>query len=396
MRPERELSERNGAVREAAREWSRAGAISGAVLQKIEREYPDDRVRLAPIWRVTVFAGILFALLSAAVGLAVAVKLGESMIGPLCLLLGIFCVVLTEIQQRRFRMASTGSDAATSLLSIAFLLVAWGRWLESGVAVSARGTQTMLWLAAFLLFGLSAWRWGFALYGFASTASLIFLAGRLFPGPRLGWSAAACLVLALAAPNIDRPWLAPSHRDALAAALAAALLSLYAVLNPWSIESGSIERFSGRSPVPPEIGQRANGLSASATALFVLLVLVWGIRKRRRLVLDLGGAFVVLSLVTLRHYVHFAPLWVILSASGAAAVAAASGFERFLRRRPDGRAGGFTSRPLFGEERFLSDLSVVAAAATLSPGPAGGMARSSKTFDGGGGGFGGGGVSAGF
>ena len=53
-------------------------------------------------------------------------------------------------------------------------------------------------------------------------------------------------------------------------------------------------------------------LSAMATAALPLVVLGWGARSRRTFVLDTGIVLLVLSLVTLRHYVHLAPLWVVL------------------------------------------------------------------------------------
>ena len=396
MRSERARAERNHEIRSAARSWRRAGEITAAALEEIERAYPDDSVRLAPVWSIFVFVAVFLAGLAAAIGIAIAFRLDDAMIAPTCFFAGIALCAATEIQQGRFRLASTGSDAATSLLAIGFLLIAWGVRLESGHSMAPGRTLSLTLLAAFVLFGLSAWRWGFPLYGFACAVALFVFAGRILPAARIGWFSAACLVLLATVPFLDRWSLPPSHRDALAAGLAAGLAAVYAVLNPWSVEVRWIEELSDRSPAPGgPVGARF-WFFAAATLIYTLLVVVWGIRSRRRLVLDLGVAFLLVSLVTLRHYVHLAPLWVVLSAAGAAAVAAASVFERTFKRAPGATLGGFTAQPLFGKERFLSNLAVVAAAATLSPEPPAELPRSSNDFKGGGGGFGGAGASGGY
>jgi uncharacterized membrane protein YgcG len=121
------------------------------------------------------------------------------------------------------------------------------------------------------------------------------------------------------------------------------------------------------------------------------VVLVWGARSRRTFLLDTGIVLLALSLVTLRHYIHIAPLWAMLILSGAALVIFALAVERALRRAPGGDIAGFTADPLFSDERrqhALQIVPVVAAFTSAAPGPA----AQEEDFTGGGGKFGGGGA----
>ncbi len=55
MNAEAVRADRNDAIREAARTWKKAGAIDEASLKAIEAAYPDDRVRVGPVFRVLLF-----------------------------------------------------------------------------------------------------------------------------------------------------------------------------------------------------------------------------------------------------------------------------------------------------------------------------------------------------
>ena len=79
------------------------------------------------------------------------------------------------------------------------------------------------------------------------------------------------------------------------------------------------------------------------------------------LLLDTGIVLLALSLVTVRHYVHVAPLWVVLALSGALLVVLALAVERALRRAPAGEVAGFTADPLFLDERRQQALQLVPA-----------------------------------
>ena len=149
----------------------------------------------------------------------------------------------------------------------------------------------------------------------------------------------------------------------------------------------NLSRFGARN-FTPSLGIVVQ--SALATALLPPAVLAWGLRSRRTFLIDTGIVLVALSLVTLRQYVHIAPLWVMLILSGAALVILALVVERALRRAPAGEIAGFTGEPLFSDERRLHALQVVPVVATFTAAP--GAAAQEKDFTGGGGKFGGGGA----
>jgi hypothetical protein len=114
--------------------------------------------------------------------------------------------------------------------------------------------------------------------------------------------------------------------------------------------------------------------------------LIWGIRSRRTFVLDTGIVVLALSLVTLRHYVHLAPLWVMLRLSGAALVVLTLVLERMLRRAPGKAIAGFTADPLFADARRQQALQIVPVVGAFTASAA---VPEEKGFAGGGGRFGG-------
>jgi uncharacterized membrane protein YgcG len=100
--------------------------------------------------------------------------------------------------------------------------------------------------------------------------------------------------------------------------------------------------------------------------LFFLVVVAWGVARRCRLVLVTGLLMVVASLVTVRFYVHVAPLWVNLCAGGALLIGLALGIRHWLERGKKGERGGWTARPLAGEDAVarLAEMAMTIAAAT--------------------------------
>jgi hypothetical protein len=129
----------------------------------------------------------------------------------------------------------------------------------------------------------------------------------------------------------------------------------------------------------------------AGTALVPAAMIALGVWSRRRLFLDLGFLLGVASLVTVRHYVHLAPLWVVLTLGGAATLAGALALRRFLAGGPRQERGGLTAEPLFED---LSRQGALEAAAALSAVPG---VRHMPTDDAalkpGGGRFGGGGAT---
>lgn len=162
---------------------------------------------------------------------------------------------------------------------------------------------------------------------------------------------------------------------------------MYAAINAYSLDARLLESVARSSP---ERGLRWPGtgvLAAAATAVVPVAVLAWGVASRRTFLLDTGIVLAASSLLTLRHYVRAAPLWVVLVLAGAVVVMLA--VERMLRRAPGREIGGFTAEPPFSDERRQRAFEVIPVVATLTPAPT----VDRPGFAGEGGRFGGGGAS---
>jgi MFS family permease len=369
-------AQRRFEVREAAHDWNDARIIDDATKLAIDAKYPDDRVRVKPAFRVLLFVFTAFALLASA-GLLGVFDVEGSVI---CLLLGVGAAALTEIQIGPYRRAQGGTEAATSFLAICFL-VAFVLLLfeDSG---SIRDFFRLTTFLAALLFALACWRWGFALYGGLATAlAFAFLA--LFPNARLSWMLAALVVVPLSFLGSRSSRLAPSHRRACVQALVLATLAFYAAVHLTSYDEGLLEELER-----PSLSFWRE-FSVVATAVVPILLLVLGIHGRYKPFLHLGLLLSAASLVTLRYYVHVAPLWVVLLASGGALIGVTLALRHYLRRAPSGERHGFTAEPLYGRAG-TELLEMGAAMTTLAPEA---VPPREPAFKGGGGEFGGGGAS---
>lgn len=385
MRKDAEEADRRADVRAAARSWQRAGVIDRNAMEAIVSEYADDRSRVGPAFRVLLF---LFTLVAAGAAFALFV-INDAPMGGLLSFSALASIALTEIQIGTMRRSGAGSEEATALLSLgfSFATLVW-TFDRMGAGVAWR----LLLLATALLAAAAAWRWGMSVFGAISAACLF----PLFDS-RAGWILlAAVLAPPLVALSVA-PVLAPSQRRSADAALVVALVGLYVAVHLGSYDVWLIERgtsFLGLHPHAAHAGESSGRwgrpLFAAATALVPVVVLVAGIRWRRPLLLRMGLVLGVASLVTLRFYVHLAPLWVILTVSGGLAIVAGLLLHRHLRSGRAGERYGFTAEPLFGSGSGAGALEV-GLSASLAPGaspPPGGPG-----FRGGGGEFGGGGAT---
>lgn len=385
MSPDVAAAERKQEVREAARAWRSAGAIDPPTLSAIESLYPDDRVRVGPVFRALLFFFTVLAIGCAAV---LADELGFPE-GGLALAGGIACLALTELQVGRLRRSQGGTEAATSFLSVLFLIFGVLWFLTDVLGLSGEDEMSPVFLASGVLFALAGWRWGFPLYAGAAAVFFFLLLAR-WPGARLWWVLAPLVVFYPLLSASESARLAPSHRLASEWVLAVALAALYTAVHLGSFDTGLIESLSLARPW----SGRSSGwrwLFILATAVLPLVVLALGIRTRRKLLLHAGLLMGIASLVTLRFYVHVAPLWVILTVAGSATLALAFAIRRALHSGPGRERAGFTAEPLFENPARRSALEVGATLATLSPAARAG--GSEEPFKGGGGGFGGGGAS---
>jgi len=170
------------------------------------------------------------------------------------------------------------------------------------------------------------------------------------------------------------------------------LVFLYLAVHLGSWDVGLVEALTGegrasRAPAP------FRPIFAMATALVPVLTLAWGIGAHRRLLISLGLVGLLVSIVTLRFYVHVAPLWAALLVGGASALGLALALRRYLDAGPGHARHGFTAEPLFADPERRSALEVAASVASLSPAA---RAVERPGFQGGGGRSGGGGATGNF
>jgi len=379
-------AERAAEVRAAARAWEREGVIAPSTRSAIDEAYPSDGHVHAPAWRVVIFVIATVAICTAFAALAALVR-GES--PETWVFFGVVLATFTEMLERS-SLRNNGAAGAASFWSVVTIAVGCAALADRGPGSHSEIEVGLL--VATLAFALAGWRWGVAIYGVFGTLTFFFLLAR-FPGARILWIAAALVLLAAAFRLLDRATLAPAHRAAAAGGFATAAAALYAAVNRFSLDERLIELAGRGSAAAGKSSPAAQAAAAVATALLPIVFLAWGIRSRRRLVLDLGIAFAALSLVTLRYYVHLAPLWVILTAAGALLLLTALSLNRRLRRSADGEWAGFTARPLY---TGLGALPAVAAVAGFTPDARLAPASDSANFTGGGGVSGGGGAAGSF
>ncbi len=387
MSPELCRAERFFEVREAARAWAAAGVIDATALEAVKAAYPDDRGRLGPALRALAFVLTWFGVGFLAAFFGLALDMNDRTLFPFLIVFGLGLVALTELQVGPLKRAQGGSEDATAWAAM-FCLLAGSVWiLDQAVGWSGRRMEIAALGVAAVLLGLAAWRWGGAILAFGSACCLLGAVSRL-PSGRLWLAFLGGCVLGLGLVSETSSRLCPGHRRAGRALQAAGAVGLYLAVHIGSWDAGLVEDVTGlvhhASPLRP--------FFIGATAVLPVLLIGVAIAWRRRHLLLLGCLAVVASFVTLRSYVHVAPLWVVLAGSGLACLGLAIGLERWLRGGRERARGGFTADPLFDDERRLRALEVVLSAAQAGKGPAPASSEPG-TFRGGGGGSGGGGAS---
>ncbi len=403
MRADAALADRNGSIRAAARSWHKAGAIGEETLKAIEAAVPDDRARVGPVFRVllflfTVFAAqAVFGFVWLVFGTVVSTfsRGQETLFAVMAIGFGIGLAVLTEFQIGRLKRSQGGTEAGTSFTALGFILagLAWCVFEPLNLD-NEIGIPLLLGIAAALL-AMAAWRWGYPIYSAAATASVL-AALTYLPGGRILW-----IVLPLvAAPFLvrlsDSARLPPALRHGCTAALLVAMVALYAAIHLGSFDLGALEvlRRDFAHLGPASRSPLLRQLSIAATILVPIVFLAIGIRTRRYVFLPLGIGTGTASLVTLRVYVHVAPLWVVLTGSGVALVAVVFGLRRFLDSGPGKERGGFTTDPLFEDLARQRLLEAGAVLASFTPDAR--TVHEEPKYTGGGGEFGGGGSSSEF
>jgi hypothetical protein len=390
MRQNSAAWERAAEVHEAAQGWLRVGAIDEPTGHAIRRAFPDPCVTPSAVWRVLTACVVTAVILCGFEAFSIAFRPGKIGHQVLLFLFAGAALVAADWLEASPRFARRGAAGAASFLGVGFLIVGFGLFLLETMMMRFDDAIDAILIATFLAWAAGCRRWGSPLFAALSAFSLFLFLGRL-PYGRVLWVLVGAALAGLAARRLDEASWAPSHRRAAAVLVVAGIVAAYAAVNVYSLEALLLEalgRFAARRIVA---SRGLIVLAALATAAVPLAVLVWGARSRRTFLLDTGIVLLALSLVTLRHYVHIAPLWAMLILSGAALVILALTVERALRRAPPGDIAGFTADALFSDERrqhALQVVPVVAAFTSAAPGPA----AQERDFTGGGGKFGGGGA----
>lgn len=401
MRTDAVQADRNGSIRTATRSWKKAGAIGEETLKAIEAAVPDDRARVGPVFRVLLFIFTVFAANAAfgfvwlVIGAAFSTfsRAQETIFALMAIGFGIGLAALTEFQTGPLKRSQGGTEAGTSFTAFGFVIagLAWIVFeplnLEGEV-----GIPFLLGIAAILLTA-AALRWGYPFYAAAAAAS--FLAALTYlPGGRLFWILLPLMAAPLLMRLSDSERLPPALRHSSAAVLAVGLAGLYVAAHLGSFDLGVLEVLRRDFSDPASKSPLLRQLSIAATILVPIVYLAIGIRTRRYVFLLLGIGTGIASLVTLRVYVHVAPLWVVLALSGAALVALVFALRHYLDSGPNKERGGFTAEPLFEDLARQSILEAGAAVAAFTPDAR--TVRDEPKYAGGGGEFGGGGSSSGF
>jgi len=394
MRPESIAWERAAAVRAAADGWRRAEAIGAPTHEAIRNAYSDPCITPSAVWRALTAVMVTAVVLCTFGAFALAIRPREIGLGLLLWLFGAACVVATELLEVSPRFARRGAAGAAAFWGILLFVGGLGLLLREIPAIPGEDALRLFLLTGALTWAAACWRWGSPLFAGLSVASFFVLLAQL-PFGRVLWIVVGVVLAGVAARCLDDGALAPSHRRAAMVVLLAAVAALYVALNIYSLDHDLLQTLRTSAPqrVVPSVIVFAG--AAAATAVLPIAVLAWGWRSRRTALLDAGIVLVALSLVTLRYYVHLAPLWAVLLVSGAALVALALAVERALRRVPDGEQAGFTTEALFSDDRGQKVLQVVAVAGTFTPAAAA-AAPAERSFVPGGGASGGAGASGKF
>jgi hypothetical protein len=218
-------------------------------------------------------------------------------------------------------------------------------------------------LLAAMLSAAALVRWGLPVFAALGAVSFFLLAARL-PAGRWLWLAAAVALAPLCDRLSRHPRLAPSHRRGALLGLALALVAGYLAIHLGSVDTSLVEELGGRRGASPLFPRP---LAAAATAIYPLACMAWGIARRRRVPLALGGGLALVALVTLSRYVRLGPPWLQLLLAGLLLLAAATALRRWLDRGPGGERRGFTAAPFASGPGRPELVEIATALATLAP-----------------------------
>lgn len=381
------VADRRQAVRDEAREWLRSGWIDQGAFEKIEQLYPDDRVRTGPAFRILFFVLTLAAIV-AFLG-ALYSQIGRTQtIAAVAFIVGGICFGAAEYLVNEFRRREGGIEAAVTVAALANLIVGVTILLIESWGLSNHYAPIVLFLIVGLLLCAAAWIWGYWVYAALSSAMIFFSISSMSCG-RLLYLVVAVAACVFLFPLHNSMRLAPSLRKSVLAFLAVTVAAAYAGSNVFLLD----QHFLGRFPIySSEYFPRP--LSIVLTGLLPCIVLAIGFVRRQRLFMVIGFGLGLLSLATLRAYVHVAPAWIVLVSSGVALMIFAGVLRRFLDSSSNHERNGFTAQPLTDPPGKYRGAEIITTLGTMTP--RGSSLSEPSGFEGGDGGFGGGGASGKF
>jgi hypothetical protein len=385
MRLDTSLADRKQSVREAAQEWLNAGWIEREAWQRIKTMYVDDRVRTGVAFRILFFILTLAAVMGFLGAICVLAD-DDMLVTALALVSGIACWGITEHLILKKKRRQGGIEAAFSVAAIISLAIGLAVFLFKSHLFQADSAIKIVLSALSLLTAAAAWNWGYWPYMALSAGSLFFAAVER-PGGRLAWIIGAIMLYPWLVRGCDSHKLPPSQRKGAAAFLVIMIAALYAATNIWVLDNHVLDWNFITASYP-------RWLYSILTAALPIIVSAIGVIKRRRLFLVLGFLLGLLSLITLRMYVHLVPLWVALTGGGILLLAIAGVLRRYLDSGANRERAGFTADPLAERPGKHRGVEILASVATLTPSSA--PASENPQFQGRGGEFGGGGASGSF
>jgi len=396
-----EKGERRVAVVEEARRWQEAGIITAEQAAAVSERYRPELVRVNLFIRILLAVFTMVGVVALVALPAVILDVEEVGFTLLCLIFAPLCAWVADhelIAGRR--LYRCGAEEALLLLSVGMLAVAvaipahdWGHMLERLAWLASHGIV----LAGAILLTV---RYGYALAAFGAMLALAGLPFHLADVFHLQHThlSRLVLVLLLGAAAIwaqlrlsGRKSLPRGYVWSLECVRLAAWAGIYLDVNLYAHRL-LWRKWLGWTPGEWQLPW-SDPLCALLTAILPVTALAIGIGRRDRALLWFAVISGILSIITLKYFIHFGHLAEELTAAGLLLAGFAFGLLRWLRAGSSRCRGAFTAEPLLEPHLYGLDAEALAAIQTLSPAV---RVPKAEGFQGGGGTFGGGGASGGY
>ena len=391
--------EENIFIRKQARTWNRSGLITDDQLSTITNLTDPDLQQTNSFFRILFF---VFTLLCAGalVGLFAWLmkSAGDKLLASIFIFFGAVYYILADYIVSKSKFYRYGIEEGLVLIAMGLFCTGCG-WLLFKYGLSSKevtiAVSALVAITAFLIYQ----RFG---YLYAVLISLIavyiipFHLSLTQSGERVMLLIILCLILFM---NIiyDKPEIEDFKRVRQTTIQAYILIALYLTVNwrvlglPAYIESAAGSLQPDPKLFPPYIYWPSYVLTFVIPALGIY----WGIKSRKRLILNASLVLACLTLATNKSYLGLTRYAWDSAIMGIMLISISIIISRWLKRGPDENRYGFTQSDILKPEDHGISLSDVAAA--LTPGAVGAQqppAQPEKYFDGGS--FGGGGASRNF